>query len=124
MGSIRALAYAILDGALIPIDRVADQKPYYPRETRRHGVNVQVIADPAGRLVWASAALPGATNDLTAARTHGIVVGRVEGLLTGGVDRASGGEVDRGRGVPADPGMTVDVVVLGEEPVAERPRGR
>jgi hypothetical protein len=26
-----ALAYAILDGTLIPIDRVADQKPYYAR---------------------------------------------------------------------------------------------
>lgn len=29
MSRIRRLAYAILDGALIPIDRVADQKPYY-----------------------------------------------------------------------------------------------
>lgn len=28
MVRIRALAYAILDGTLIPIDRVADQKPY------------------------------------------------------------------------------------------------
>jgi hypothetical protein len=36
-------------------------------------VNVQVIADAAGRLVWASAALPGAVHDLTAARTHGII---------------------------------------------------
>jgi hypothetical protein len=35
-------------------------------------VNVQVIADPAGRLIWASAALPGSSHDLTAARTHGI----------------------------------------------------
>jgi hypothetical protein len=26
---IRRLAYAILDGTLIPIDRIADQKPYY-----------------------------------------------------------------------------------------------
>ncbi|MFF0658951.1 transposase family protein, partial [Micromonospora tulbaghiae] len=40
---------------------------------KRHGVNVQVIADAAGRLVWASAALPGSTHDLTAARTHGII---------------------------------------------------
>ncbi len=32
-----------------------------------------VIADPAGRLVWASPALPGAVHDLTAARTHNIV---------------------------------------------------
>jgi hypothetical protein len=34
---------------------------------------VQVIADRAGRLVWAPPALPGAAHDLTAARTHDIV---------------------------------------------------
>ncbi len=70
---IRRLAYAILDGTLIPIDRVADQKPYYSGKHKRHGVNVQVIADPAGRLVWASPALPGAVHDLTAARTVGLI---------------------------------------------------
>jgi hypothetical protein len=68
-----ALAYAILDGTLIPIDRVANQKPYYSGKHKRHGMNVQVIADPAGRLVWASPALPGAVHDLTAARTLGII---------------------------------------------------
>lgn len=73
MARIRLLAYAILDGPLIPIDRVADQKPYYSGKHRRHGVNVQVIADPAGRLIWASAALPGSVHDLTAARTHAII---------------------------------------------------
>ncbi|MBB5956942.1 hypothetical protein FHS29_003535 [Saccharothrix tamanrassetensis] len=67
------LAYAILDGTLVPIDRIADQKPYYSGKHRRHGVNVQVLADPAGRLVWVSPALPGAVHDLTAARTHGLV---------------------------------------------------
>ena len=72
MNRIRRLAYAILDGTLIPIDRVHDQKPYYSGKHRRHGMNVQVIADPAGRLVWASQALPGSAHDLTAARTHGI----------------------------------------------------
>lgn len=36
-------------------------------------MNVQVIAYAAGRLVWASAALPGSAHDLTAARTHGII---------------------------------------------------
>jgi hypothetical protein len=72
MARVRLLAYAILDGTLIPIDRVADQKPYYSGKHRRHGMNVQVIADPAGRLVWASAAMPGAVHDLTAARTHAI----------------------------------------------------
>jgi hypothetical protein len=73
MNRIRLLAYAILDGTLIPIDRVADQKPYYSGKHHRHGANVQVIADPAGRLVWASAALPGSVQDLTAARTHTII---------------------------------------------------
>ncbi|MCY1144058.1 transposase family protein [Actinoplanes sp. Pm04-4] len=73
MRRIRKLAYAILDGTLIPIDRVADQKPYYSGKHKRHGVNVQVIADAAGRLVWASAALPGAAHDLTAARIHEII---------------------------------------------------
>jgi Helix-turn-helix of DDE superfamily endonuclease len=43
------------------------------RENKRHGVNVQILADPAGRLVRASPALPGAVHDLTAARTHGLV---------------------------------------------------
>ncbi len=67
------LAFAILDGTLVPIDRVADQKPYYSGKHRRHGVNVQVLADPAGRLIWASPALPGAAHDLTAARAVGLL---------------------------------------------------
>jgi hypothetical protein len=72
MRRIRLLAYAIPDGAQIPIDRVADQKPYYSGKHKHHGVNVQVIADAAG-LVWASPALPGSVHDLTAARTYGII---------------------------------------------------
>ena len=36
-------------------------------------MNVQVIADPAGRLVWISPALPGARHDMGAAREHGII---------------------------------------------------
>ena len=64
------LVYGILDGTLIPIDRVADQKLYYSGKHRRHGDNVQVLADLAGRLIRASPALPGATHDLTAARAH------------------------------------------------------
>ncbi|MCC8243063.1 transposase family protein [Saccharothrix luteola] len=67
------LAYAILDGTLVPIDRVADQKPYFSGKHRRHGVNVQILADPARRLVWASPTLPGSVHDLTAARTHGLI---------------------------------------------------
>ncbi len=64
MARIRLLSYVILDGTLIPIDRVVDQKPYDSGKHRRHGVNVQVIADPADRLVWASAALPGSSGQI------------------------------------------------------------
>ena len=36
-------------------------------------MNVQVVTDPDGRLLWLSPALPGRTHDLTAARTHRII---------------------------------------------------
>ncbi len=36
-------------------------------------MNVQIIADPLGRLVWASPALPGAIHDLRASRDLGII---------------------------------------------------
>ena len=36
-------------------------------------MNVQVLTDPFGRLLWASPALPGSTHDLTAARQDGII---------------------------------------------------
>ncbi|GHG27330.1 hypothetical protein GCM10018777_48190 [Streptomyces albogriseolus] len=66
-------AFVILDGTLLPIDRIAADRPYYCGKHRKHGMNVQVIADPFGRLLWASPALPGAVHDIKAARTHGII---------------------------------------------------
>ncbi len=66
------LAYAILDGTLVSIDCMTDQKPYYSGKRHRHGVNVQVLAAPAGRLGRASAALPGTVHDLVSARVHGL----------------------------------------------------
>jgi hypothetical protein len=47
------LLYVILDGTLIPSDRVAVDRPYYSGEHKRHGVNVQILADTRGRLLWA-----------------------------------------------------------------------
>jgi DDE superfamily endonuclease len=44
-----------------------------PVGDKRHGVNVQVLADPHGELVWASPALPGSIHDLKAARSHGLI---------------------------------------------------
>ncbi|MFI5904748.1 transposase family protein [Streptomyces cyaneofuscatus] len=64
------LAFVILDGALRPIDRIAADTPYYSGKHKRHGMNVQALTDPFGRLLWASPALPGSTHDLTTARTQ------------------------------------------------------
>ena len=66
-------AFAILDGTLLPIDRIAADRPFYSGKHKKHGMNVQVLADPAGRLLWASPALPGAVHDIRAAREHGII---------------------------------------------------
>ncbi len=59
--------------ALILIDRVAAERPFYSGRHRRHGMNLQVIASPDRDIVWVSGPLPGAVHDLTAARTWGIV---------------------------------------------------
>jgi DDE superfamily endonuclease len=73
----RRKAHLILDGTLISIDRVGmasgRDRVYYSGKHKRHGVNVQVLSDPAGRLVGASPALPGARHDMGAAREHGVI---------------------------------------------------
>ncbi|WP_179199777.1 IS5 family transposase [Streptomyces sp. NRRL B-24572] len=65
--------FVIVDGTLIPIDRIAADEPYYSQKHKKHGMNVQVIARPDGIPLWFSRATPGRTHDLTAARAHGIV---------------------------------------------------
>jgi hypothetical protein len=75
MAGITRLAYAILDRTVIRTDPLSgpNDRLYYAGKvnTTRHGINAQVIADPARRLKWISTGLPGSTHDLTAARTHG-----------------------------------------------------
>ncbi|MFG2487907.1 transposase family protein [Streptomyces virginiae] len=65
--------HVLLDGTLAECDRVGDSRADFSQKHRRHGVNVQVVADPTGNLLWISPALPGRTHDLTAARTHRII---------------------------------------------------
>ncbi|MFE3526774.1 transposase family protein [Streptomyces sp. NPDC059161] len=88
MKTIREKAFVILDGTLLPIDRIAADRPCYSGRKRHHGVNVQVLTDPFGRLLWASPALPGATHDLTAAREHGIIDALVDADLKCWADKA------------------------------------
>ena len=77
MDTARRKAYVVLDGTLIAIDRVGmrtkSDRPYYSGKHKRHGLNVQILTDPAGRLIWASPALPGSVHDVKAARRHGLV---------------------------------------------------
>jgi DDE superfamily endonuclease len=69
-------------------------------------MNVQVIADPAGRLLWASPALPGAAHDLKAARVHGIITALTTAAVAVFADRGyvgAGGAIGtpiKGRALP------------------------
>ncbi|MBV1958137.1 transposase [Streptomyces sp. BV333] len=65
--------YVLLDGTLAECDRVGDGRADYSAKHKRHGVNMQVVTDPAGQILWFSPALPGRTHDLTAARAHKII---------------------------------------------------
>jgi len=66
-------AYVIIDGTLIPIDRVARDKPFYSGKHKRHGMNLQVIASPGGDVLWVSGALPGSVHDKKAEWTWGVL---------------------------------------------------
>jgi hypothetical protein len=65
--------HVLVDGTLAECDRVGDGRADYSHKHRRHGVNVQIVTDPVGQLLWISPALPGRAHDLTAARTHQII---------------------------------------------------
>jgi hypothetical protein len=65
--------FVLLDGTLAECDWIGDGRADYSAKHRRHGVNVQVVTNPDGRLLWLSPALPGRAHDLTAARTHRII---------------------------------------------------
>jgi hypothetical protein len=79
--------YLLVDGVNVPTvafgRKLNRRQKHYSGKHRRHGVNVQTICAPDGRLLWASATLPGRTTDITAARRHklDVKVGRLIGLL-------------------------------------------
>lgn len=74
--------FAILDGTVVRIDRIAADRPFYSGKHRHHGINLQGLTDPYGNLAWISDGLPGSVNDTAAARHHHILDVCVEaGLL-------------------------------------------
>jgi hypothetical protein len=46
----KGYAYVVIDGTLIPIDRVAADRPFLSGKHKRHGMNLQVIAGPNGEI--------------------------------------------------------------------------
>ena len=66
-------AYVVLDGILIPIDRVAADRPFYSGKHTKHGMNLQVIASPCVDIVWVSGALPGSVHDKKAEWIWGVL---------------------------------------------------
>ena len=76
-------AYVVPDGTLIPIDRVAADRPFYSGKHKKHGMNLQVIAGPGGDVVWVSGALPGSVHDKKAEWIWGVLAElEAAGLVT------------------------------------------
>ena len=94
-------AYVILDGTLIPIDRVAADRPFYSGKHKKHGMNLQVIASPDGGILWVSGALPGSVHDKKAEWVWGVL-----------------GELEKPPGHPGRQGLSGQH--LGEDPVPGR----
>ncbi|GHE14038.1 hypothetical protein GCM10010339_83270 [Streptomyces alanosinicus] len=120
-----AKAFVILDGTLPPIDRIAADRPFHSGKHQRHGMNVQVIADPHGKLLWASPALPGAVHDIRAARTHGVIDALSEAGLACWADKGyqgAGGAVRVPFRGQWDPLSTGQRAVNAAHPPHPRPR--
>jgi hypothetical protein len=98
------MAYVVLDGPLVPIDRMAADRPFYSGKHRMHGMNLQVISTPDGTLLWVSGALPGSVHDTTAAHIWNILAAlRQAGLIALGdkgyhADRRAGDHSVQGQG--------------------------
>jgi hypothetical protein len=43
--------FVIVDGTLVPTDRIKADEPYYSRKHKQHGMNVQVVSAPDGPAV-------------------------------------------------------------------------
>jgi hypothetical protein len=78
----QGMAYVVIDGTLIPIDRLAADRPFYSGKHKMHGMNLQVIGSPDGTILWVSGQLPGSTHDTAAARIWNILAAlREAGLI-------------------------------------------
>jgi hypothetical protein len=51
-------AIVILDGTLVHLNRNQIDRPFYSGKHKRHGMNLQAIADTRGNRLWISGANP------------------------------------------------------------------
>lgn len=82
------MAYVIIDGTLVPVDRIAADRPFYSGEHKGHGVNLQVIASPDGTILWVSGQLPAARTTSRPPASGRFLVGELDrvGCAAGGMD--------------------------------------
>lgn len=107
----------LVDGTLIRTRRRTgtQNRRNYSGKHKHHGLNVLGLTDEHGRLVWISAALPGKTADITAARTLRIREHLHEAGLTPAADKGFHGwhkDVRETRDCPDCGGGTCEQVVL------------
>jgi hypothetical protein len=99
------MACVIIDGTLIPIDRVAADRPFYSGKHQIHGMNLQVIASPDGTILWVSGDLPGSTHDTAAARIWTVLAALHDaGLIALGDKGYHGYDPTGGRVITPDKG--------------------
>ncbi|MFE2537069.1 transposase family protein [Streptomyces sp. NPDC059371] len=89
----------LIDGTLIPTQRRTGKanRRNYSGKHHHHGLHFLAFTDERGRLIWISAARPGRTHDITAARHNHILahlraagLGALADLGFRGLDRRSG----------------------------------
>ncbi|WDO11216.1 hypothetical protein ME763_37450 (plasmid) [Streptomyces murinus] len=75
IGCPARFGYDPVAGMTAECGRVGDRERDCLGESRRHGMNIQVVTGAAGELTWYSPELLGRTVDITAARLCHIAVG-------------------------------------------------
>jgi hypothetical protein len=75
--------HVILDGTLIPTDRIRTPGPttgvdlWWSGKHKHHGGNIQVVSAPDGWPLWTSDVRPGREHDTTAARADPVLLDRI-----------------------------------------------
>lgn len=86
LDGVKRFAFVCLDGTFVSTWATC-RREYYSGRHHRYGVNIQVMADRWGQLLWVSPALPASVADLTAARHHQIITALTTGNITCLTDR-------------------------------------